>query len=51
MILFIIYTHRECIHMYDTVFQADLVEVAVQVENPVDGTDKMTHVVVRVKSD
>ncbi|MPM65499.1 hypothetical protein SDC9_112396 [bioreactor metagenome] len=37
--------------MHDPVFQADFVEITVQVENPVNGADKMTHIVVCMEPD
>jgi len=43
--------HGEGIYMYNPVIQVDLIETAVQVEHPVDGTDEMAHIVVCVKAD
>ncbi|MPN59176.1 hypothetical protein SDC9_206896 [bioreactor metagenome] len=36
--------------MHDSLPQGNLVEGAVQVEYPVDGTDKVTHIIMRVKA-
>src|SRR5690554_3167914 len=51
VIMCIIDPHRESIHMYDPVFQVDLIEITVEVKHTIDGTDKVTHVIMRMKTD